>query len=252
MEDGMIDLPNLVFDEKIGNKRVRDDHGEVETNIGRLEKRPSGIPGVSGGGDGGNKGGEGGDDGGGIIETFISNVFHNNGSGIEVGEGEVDGQVKIDVFDIEVEDKSEDLGIDGGGGHGGGGGGGGGSGGIINTFISNMFNHNGSGNGGGDQGVSDLSNEVVEKIEGLGGDGGGGGGGWMVDNFISNVIHDNGSERVEEEPQGGGGEPETLDVEKLTKKNDTSSELPSKHVTGGKLKMQPDDYSERVFFLNNN
>ncbi|KVH94828.1 hypothetical protein Ccrd_003106 [Cynara cardunculus var. scolymus] len=223
MEDGMIDLPNLVFEEKIGNKRGRDDDGEVETNIGRLEKRPSGILGVNGSGDGGGDGGEGGGDGGGIIETFISNVFHKNGSGIEAKEDEVDSQVKIDVFDFEVEDTSVDLGIDGGKGGGGEEGESGGGGGIINTFISNMFNHNGS--GGGDHGISDLSNDVVEKTERLGGNGGDGGGGWTVDSFISNVIHDNGDRRREEEPQSGDGH---------------------------QLKMKPDDYSERVFFLNNN
>ncbi|KAJ9545237.1 hypothetical protein OSB04_024944 [Centaurea solstitialis] len=234
MEDGMIDLPNLAFDEKIGNKRVRDDHGEVETNIGRLEKRPSGIFGVNGGGDGGgdgvNREEEGGGDGGGIIETFISNVFHKNESGIEAEEGGVKDQVNTDVFDFEVEDKSEDLGTNGStgdGGDGGDGGGGGGGGGIINTLISNMFNHNVSGDGDGDQGKSDLSNEVVEKTEELRGTGGDGGGGWTVDNFISNVIHPNGNGRAEE-PQNGDDETETLDAEKLTKKNDSTSEPPNK------------------------
>ncbi|CAH1445976.1 unnamed protein product [Lactuca virosa] len=222
MEDSMLDLPDLVFDEKVSNKRVRD--GEEEINIGRLEKRPSGIFGVNGGGDCDkdpvNEGLEASGGGGGIIDTFISNVFHQNESVIE-GEVEVGGLMKSDVTDVVVEEKSEDLCIGSSGGHGGDDGGdgesgGGRGGGIINTFISNMFHHNGSGDDGGDQAKTDLLNE----------DGGGG--------------------------PGGSVERADLVAEKLPEKTNTVPDLSSKHLTGQKLNMRPDDYSERVFFLNNN
>lgn len=153
MEDSMLDMPNLAFDEKIGNKRVRD--GENEIKIGRLEKRPSGIFGVNGDEDykdEGDKRKENGGDGVGIIDSFISNVFHKKESGIEE-------EVKNDV---KVEDKSEKLSVDGGseGGEGGG---------IINTFFSNIFQNNGSEKGDCDKVKGDLANEVVEKTEALDG-----------------------------------------------------------------------------------
>ncbi|CAI9301571.1 unnamed protein product [Lactuca saligna] len=242
MEDSMLDPPDLVFDEKVSNKRVRD--GEEEINIERLEKRPSGILGVNGGGDcDEDRVNEGwaasGGTGGGIIDTFISNVFHQNESVIEGGEVEVRGLMKSDVTDVVVEEKSEDLRIGSSGGHGGDDGGdgesgGGRGGGIINTFISNMFHQNGNGDDGGDQAKSGLLNEVVEKNEDLdavgrhsGEDGGGG--------------------------PGGSGERADLVAEKPPEKtNNTVPDLSSKHLTGEKLNMRPDDYSERVFFLNNN
>ncbi|KAI3750545.1 hypothetical protein L2E82_21186 [Cichorium intybus] len=236
MEDSMLDLPDLTFDEKVGNKRVRD--GEEEINMGRLEKRPSGIFGVNGGGDcdgdSVNEGWEG--VGGGIIDTFISNVFdHQNESVTEGREVEVGDLMKSDVIDVVAKDKTEDLSIYSSGGPGADGGGeresgGGGGGGIINTFISNIFHNNGSGDDIGDQAKSDLLNEVVEKIEDLGavGDGGGDGGG------------------------GGGAEHEEHDADKSTEKTNTVRDLSSKDLAGHKLKMRPDDYSERVFFLNNN
>lgn len=200
MEDSMLDPPDLVFDEKVSNKRVRD--GEEEINIGRLEKRPSGIFGVNGGGDFDedpvNEELEA-SGGGGIIDTFISNVFHQKESVIEGGEVEVGGLMKSDVTDVTVEEKSEDLCIGSGGGHGGDDGGDGESGGgIINTFISNMFHHNGSGDDGGDQAKSDLLNE----------DGGGGGG------------------------PGGSVERADLVAEKPPEKTDTVPDLSSKHLTG--------------------
>nr|GEX10594.1 hybrid signal transduction histidine kinase M [Tanacetum cinerariifolium] len=86
MEDSMIDMPNMSsFDDKIGNKRVRD--GEEEP-IGRLEKRPSGITGL--------------------------NDFQ------DYSKERVDDQVKNDAFDANVEDKKDDLSLDVNGGKGGG------------------------------------------------------------------------------------------------------------------------------------
>ncbi|KAJ0743239.1 hypothetical protein HanPI659440_Chr10g0373541 [Helianthus annuus] len=220
MEDSsMINMPDLVFDEKVGNKRVRD--GEEEIHKGRLEKRPSGILGLNGGGDHivedeGDQGGES----GGIIDTFISNVFHNNTSGTE-------GEVETNVFDVvEDEDQREDLGrVDGG--DGGGEGGEGGGGGIISAFFSNIFHQNGSADEGGDQAKSDhLLDEVAEKSEHLGGDDGGNG--------------------------GGDGELVDLNAEKLPEKKDQVVDLPSKDPTGPTPNLKPDDYAERVFFLNNN
>ncbi|XP_076919754.1 uncharacterized protein LOC143580681 [Bidens hawaiensis] len=205
MEDSnsMINMPSL-YDDKVGNKRVRD--GQEEIHKGRLEKRPSGILGVSNGGDcvvdgGDEAANDGGGGGGGIIDTFISNVFHNNKSGtndelVEVGN--------------EDEDKREDLGGDNHVDGGGGGESGGGDGGIITSFFSNIFQNNGNVDDGGYQVKSDHL--VDEKIECLG---------------------------------GGGGEPEDV-------KKDEVVDLPSKDTTGPISKLKPDDYAERVFFLNNN
>ncbi|KAL4557842.1 hypothetical protein LXL04_036036 [Taraxacum kok-saghyz] len=228
MEDSMLDMPDLVFDEKVSNKRVRD--GEEDVVIGRLEKRPSGILSVNIGAedcdkDGVNGGWEGG--GGGIIETFISNVFHQNESVIE--------GVEVEVVEEKI---SEDLSIDSSGGYGGDGGGegesgGGHGGGIINSFISNIFHQNGNGDGVGDQAKRDLLDEVhVEKVEDIGaaGDSGQDGGGGA----------------------GGGVESADLDAEKPPEKTNNVPDLSSKQLTGQKLQMRPDDYSERVFFLNNN
>ncbi|PWA48578.1 hypothetical protein CTI12_AA489560 [Artemisia annua] len=205
MEDSMIDKPNMSFDDKIGNKRVRD--GEEEP-IGRLEKRPSGIIGLNEFEDySKERGDEGVKHGGGIIDTFISNVFHKNES---VQDGD---QVKNDVNDANVEDTKEELGVEVNGGNGEGGEGGG----IINAFFLNIFHNNESSNGECDQAKS----EVEEKIEDL----------------------------------GSRGEGKDLNGEKLEEKNDTSPDLPSKPLEGNKPnngKLKPDDYSERVFFLNNN
>ncbi|KAJ0699555.1 hypothetical protein HanOQP8_Chr10g0357161 [Helianthus annuus] len=214
MEDSsMINMPDLVFDEKVGNKRVRD--GEEEIHKGRLEKRPSGIFGVNGGGDHIVDEGDQGGESGGIIDTFISNVFHNNTSGTE-------GEVEANVFDVvEDEDKREDLGrVDGGDGGGEGGEGGGG---IISAFFSNIFPQNGSANEDGDQAKSDhLLDEVAEKSEHLGSD------------------------------DGGNGESVDLNAEKLPEKKDQVVDLPSKDSKGPTPNLKPDDYAERVFFLNNN
>ncbi|XP_076945743.1 uncharacterized protein LOC143616932 [Bidens hawaiensis] len=198
MEDSnsMINMPSL-YDDKVGNKRVRD--GQEEIHKGRLEKRPSGILGVSNGGDCVVDGGdEAADDsgGGGIIDTFISNVFHNNKSGTK------DELVEVGSED---EDKREDLGGDNGDDGDGGGGGG-----IITSFFSNIFQNNGNVDDGGDQVKSDHL--VDEKTEYLG---------------------------------GGPGEPEDV-------KKDEVVDLPSKDATGPTSKLKPDDYAERVFFLNNN
>ncbi|KAL8224715.1 hypothetical protein R6Q57_017272 [Mikania cordata] len=144
MEDSMINMPDLVFDEKIGNKRVRDDD-EDEIHKGRLEKRPSGILGDGRDYSTGDDEGGGGDSagGGGIIDTFISNVFQKNKSGTTDGEAEAGH-----VFDhvVEDEDKPEDLGVDGGQGGGAG---------IISSFFSNIFHHNGSADDDGHQLKSD-------------------------------------------------------------------------------------------------
>ncbi|XP_071738460.1 uncharacterized protein [Rutidosis leptorrhynchoides] len=223
MEDSMLDMPHMAFDEKTaGSKRVRD--GEEETRIGRLEKRPSGILGVINIEDYNDNNSShevaGNGNGGGIIDTIISNVFHKNENGEEK---ESDREAKNDVLDIKDEDKIEELGVgnvENGGGEGGEAGGNGG--GIINTFFSNIFqNNNGSANGYSDQAKSDLLNEVTDdKIEDLG---------------------------------GGGGELDGhINEEKLVEKNDAISDLPNKDPEEIKLKMRPDDYSERVFFLNNN
>ncbi|KAF5785501.1 hypothetical protein HanRHA438_Chr10g0441791 [Helianthus annuus] len=215
MEDSsMINMPDLVFEEKVGNKRVRD--GEEEIHKGRLEKRPSGVLGVNGGGDHIVDEGDQGGESGGIIDTFISNVFHNNTSGIE-------GEVEANVFDVvEDENKREDLGrVDGG--DGGGEGGEGGGGGIISAFFSDIFHQNGSANEDGDQAKSDhLLDEVAEKSEHLGGE------------------------------DGGNGEPVDLNAEKLPEKKDQVVDLPSKDSKGPTPNLKPDDYAERVFFLNNN
>ncbi|KAI3759906.1 hypothetical protein L1987_50291 [Smallanthus sonchifolius] len=208
MEDSMINMPDLVFDEKVGNKRVRDGE-EEEIHKGRLEKRPSGILGVTDGGDyTGDQGG-----GGGIIDTFISNVFHKNRSGTE-DEVEVGGEVKIGVFDVvEDEDKRDDLGGDDGGD--GGGEGGEGGGGIISAFFSNIFHQKGSADDDGDQAKSDH----------LGGGPGG--------------VGENGG--------GGDGEPEDLSAEKLEEKKDKVVDLPSKDSTacGKRLTRKPDRNSNR-------
>ncbi|KAI3805780.1 hypothetical protein L1987_21666 [Smallanthus sonchifolius] len=202
MEDSMINMPDLVFDEKVGNKRIRDGE-EEEIHKGRLEKRPSGILGVTGGGDyTGEGGGESGS--GGIIDTFIANVFHKNRSGAE-DEVEVGGEVKTGVFDVvEDEDKRDDLGgVDGGDGGGEGGEGGGeggeGGGGIISAFFSNIFHHNGSADDDGYQAKSDH----------LGGGPGG--------------VGENG---------GGDGEPEDLNGDESAEKKDKVVDPPSEDSTG--------------------
>ncbi|GJU48986.1 hypothetical protein Tco_0485272 [Tanacetum coccineum] len=249
MEDSMIDMPNMSsFDDKIGNKRVRD--GE-DKPIGRLEKRPSGIIGLNDFEDySKERVDEGEKHGGGIIDTFISNVFHKNNESGQDGD-----QVKNDAF---VEDKKDDLSLDVNGENGDQGGKGGG---IIDTFISNVFHKNESGQDG-DQVKNDAFVANVEDKKddlSLGVNGGKGGG--IINAFFSNVFHKNESENGEydqaksdvlNEVEEKSNEVE-LNVEKLEEKKDSSPELPSKPLDqGNNQKMKPDDYSERVFFLNNN
>ncbi|KAI7749069.1 hypothetical protein M8C21_033848 [Ambrosia artemisiifolia] len=218
MEDSsMINMPDLVFDDKVGNKRVRD--GEEEIHKGRLEKRPSGVFAVNGVGDHVVDDGDQGVESGGILDSFISNVFHKNTSDTE-------GEVNTSVLDAaEDEVKREDLRcVEGGDGSGEGGKGGGG---VISAFFTNIFQQNGNADEDGDRTNSDhLLEEVAEKTEYLGG----------VDG--ENGVDD--------------GEPKDLNGEKLQEKKDEAVDMPSKDLPGPTKNSKPDDYAERVFFLNNN
>ncbi|KAI3666926.1 hypothetical protein L6452_41967 [Arctium lappa] len=177
MEGGKIE------EERIGSKRGRDD--DEKGNMGRLEKRPSGmvvieeysgdemINGVkyeeekitsSSSADGGGEG---------LFNQLITNL---------VNSPKPNQQVETDVFEAGSEKKKKN------------GSGGGGGGGVINNLISNIFSSNGGGGGevvekGGDGEVvveKGGGGEVVEK-------GGGGevvekgGGGNTIDNIVSKL-----------------------------------------------------------------
>nr|XP_043637173.1 uncharacterized protein LOC122608146 [Erigeron canadensis] len=216
MEDSMIDRPSMAFDEKvniIGNKRDR--NGDEEIVLGRLEKRPSGILGVDE---------EGKQNNGGIIDTFISNVFHNKNN------ESVTTKEECEV----VEDKGDSLGVDENVENGGREGGGEGGVVVIKDFFSNIFQRNGN-DDNINEAKNDPVNEVVDKKE----------------DEVGTIYIDGNFEN------GGGEELKDLNnAEKLVEKHDVvvgSDHLPSKDLeAGNKSKMKPDDYSERVFFLNNN
>ncbi|KAK9073042.1 hypothetical protein SSX86_007364 [Deinandra increscens subsp. villosa] len=137
-------------------------------------------------------------------------------AGDEGGGG--DGEVKTG----DEEDKSEDLGV-------------GGDGGIIGAFFSNIFHHNNHNHN--DNGISANGDEETKSDD---------------DHLLTNEAEEKTECRLGgDEPEDIGG-PEDLNEEKLGEKKDDAADKDPKGGSTTSKVLKPDDYSERVFFLNNN